>query len=92
GVRAQEGASTHPWLWNQTTPTDLVGQANFYQQACSALSGHVQGIAWWDATLDIPDSPGADEGGFIPFGKPAEASMKTCFAENLGLSKAPQAG
>jgi hypothetical protein len=75
GVRAQLGASQHPWVWDNGGPEDQQEQVTYYQAACSALHGQAVGLYWWQTSLDGP----RDQSGFDPLGHPAEDQLRSCF-------------
>jgi hypothetical protein len=79
GTRAQQNAHKKSWLWGHNTPLDLDDQSNYYQAICKAWKPLVQGIYWWNVTLNLPEDLASDSG-FVPLGKPAEAQMSSCFS------------
>lgn len=75
GTRPQQGAQHQTWLWEQGTPLDLGIQQRYYQAVCAAAKQYVQGVYWWETSLDVPPP---DDPGFSPLNKPSEQVMAGC--------------
>ena len=82
GYRSADGANKVPGAYQNEAPLDLQEQADAYQAAFEVLLGQpwLGGIFWWQWFAD-PRIGGESDGGFTPFGKPAEEILKRFYLE-----------
>jgi len=61
-------------------PIDLQEQADCYRATFESVWDEpwFAGMSWWDWSAN-PDVGGPEDGGFTPFGKPAEDALRTWY-------------
>jgi len=81
GFRSSAGACREPWEWQSSPALDLQEQANGYQATFQALwmQPWLAGLFWWDWEADLTHG-GAQDRGYTPWGKPAEAIVRRYYA------------
>lgn len=82
GFRSRADACSNPWEWQTCPAVDLQEQARGYQATFEALWAQpwLTGILWWDWEADLTVG-GSKDGGYTPWGKPAEAIVRQYFTE-----------
>jgi hypothetical protein len=83
GIPAESGKYARPWSWGDDTALNLAVQANWFAASCQAArQSETAGIYYWmiDSNIDFAAlNPETDPvGSFV--GRPAEDSLKACFA------------
>ena len=82
GTTAQHRSFMAPYRPNHNTVTSQEDQRMFYEAACAALPGVIDGgLYWWQSGLYIPN-PLTDRS-FNPLGKAAEQEMRRCYTEHF---------
>ncbi|OPZ82823.1 MAG: hypothetical protein BWY76_02579 [bacterium ADurb.Bin429] len=81
GFRSSAGACREPWEWQTSPALDLREQANGYQATFEALwtQPWLAGLFWWDWEADLSHG-GQKDGGYTPWGKPAETIVRRYYA------------
>ena len=77
GIASQQGALTEPWAHLPNLRADYEAQREYYAGTCIAVKGSLSGMYWWDYELNAPK---ANDTGFPPEGKPAEAEIEKCYS------------
>jgi hypothetical protein len=82
GFRSRNDACRNPWEWQTCPAVDLREQANGYQATFEALwpQPWLAGLFWWDWEADLSVG-GPTDGGYTPWGKPAEAIVKQYYMQ-----------
>ncbi len=85
GWASQRGCSVEPWNYlrsREASAEGLAEQARCYEAFVRAWGGQAQpaGTLWWEWT---PGAGGAEDGGYTPKGKPAEAILRGWFRARL---------
>lgn len=80
GYRSVEGAAATPPDPESEPPPDLQAQADAYQAALEAFWGRpwLAGMYWWAWDTD-PTAGGAEDRGYTPYRKPAEAVLRSFY-------------
>jgi len=81
GYRSLDGGNQNLWApWMLDRPVDLGEQADCYLAAFESAweEPWFAGMYWWDWSAD-PDVGGSRDGGFTPFGKPAEGVLRSWY-------------
>ena len=81
GYRSLDGGNQNLWApWMLDRPVDLGEQADCYLAAFESAWDEpwFAGMYWWDWSAD-PDVGGSRDGGFTPFGKPAEGVLRSWY-------------
>jgi hypothetical protein len=80
GYRSVAGAVAAPWEVGGEAPIDLEEQAEAYRAALQALWDQpwLAGLYWWNWDTD-PDKGGQLDRDYTPYGKPAEAVLRSFY-------------
>ncbi len=81
GYRSLDGGNQNLWApWMLDRPLDLQEQADCYLAAFESVWDEpwFAGMYWWDWSAD-PKVGGSRDGGFTPFGKPAEEVLRSWY-------------
>jgi hypothetical protein len=76
GYRSIDGAGRRPYEWNVAGTIDIQEQADLYWAASQAMDATpwITGVYWWGWSAD--GSGGMEDGGYTPYGKPAEQVLQ----------------
>ena len=81
GYRSLDGGNQNLWApWMLDRPIDLQEQADCYRAAFESVWDEpwFAGMYWWDWSANT-DVGGPEDGGFTPFGKPAEDVLRAWY-------------
>ena len=81
GYRSINGATRRPSDWQREAPLDLQEQADAYQAVFETVYNQpwFAGLFWWVWSTD-PARGGPADDGYSPYGKPAEAILRSWYA------------
>lgn len=83
GVVPKVGAQLKPWNREVTGQLDLGAQRAYYEATCTATSSVVSGLFWWSVGPAPASNLAPDD--YNPLGRPAEATLQSCYARIEGL-------